>query len=73
MTPLKRRIALAEFHGWKFVPEHDVSYDTPAGKVVPACWRLENASDDFIVSCAEGLPDYLNDRKGSASAVKRIS
>lgn len=29
---------IAEWCGWKFVPEHDVSFSTPAGHVMPEGW-----------------------------------
>ena len=29
---------IAEWEGWKFVPEHDVSFITPAGHAMPEGW-----------------------------------
>ena len=44
MKPIKDRSdeelnrTIAEWEGWKFVPEHDVSFITPAGHAMPEGW-----------------------------------
>jgi len=54
VSPNRQRIAIAEVCGWRYVPERDVSYHTPAGKVVPGPWIDPQGEPGQ-------LPDYLHD------------
>jgi len=60
MTPEQQRIAIAEACGWVHRPEHDVEFNTPAGRVAPESWRIDYPNGDCTVACEQGLPDYLN-------------
>lgn len=72
MTPEQQRIAIAEACGWIYRPEHDVEFNTPAGRVAPESWRIDYPNGDCEAACFDGLPDYLNDLNAMHEAEKLI-
>lgn len=72
MNPTKQRIAIAEYCGWKYRPEHDVEFNTPAGRVAPESWRIDYPNGDCEATCFDGLPDYLNDLNAMHEAEKKL-
>lgn len=57
---------IAEWMGWRFIPEHDAAFTTPAGSVYPESWHDPDGNE------AMDIPSYCTDLNAIREAVYKL-